>query len=183
MNNQIAVGSLSDVAQRQNISLAESFLSAKIVVLLDTSGSMNYGDAPNGKTRKEHAEKALTSIQGRYPGAVALITFASHVEFVPSGQPSWDGGTTDLTAGLEFVKVADDCGLKIVVVSDGEPDDERSALYVAKAFNDKIDVIYCGREGEDGERFLQRLAAESGGQFFNDGVGDVSGVETLLLQG
>ena len=65
MNNQIAVGSLSYVAQKQNISLAESFLSAKIIVLLDTSGSMNYGDAPNGKTRKEHAEKALTSIQGR----------------------------------------------------------------------------------------------------------------------
>ena len=37
MNNQIAVGSLSDIARRQNISLAESFLSAKIVVLLDTS--------------------------------------------------------------------------------------------------------------------------------------------------
>ena len=183
MNNQIAVGSLSDVAQRQNISLAESFLSAKIVVLLDTSGSMNYGDAPNGKTRKEHAEKALTSIQGRYPGAVALITFASHVDFVPSGKPYWGGGTTDLTAGLEFVKIADDCGLKIVVISDGEPNDERSALQVARTFNDKIDVIYCGREGEYGEQFLQQLAAESGGQFFNDGVGDVSGVETLLLQG
>lgn len=183
MDKSIVQGSLSDVAARQNISLAESFLSAKILVLLDVSGSMAMPDAPNEMTRQEYAEKKLTNIQGKHPGAVALICFSNNVEFQPSGKPYWMYGGTDLTAGLEFVKVADDCGLKIVVISDGEPNNEESALYVAKTFTSKIDVIFCGSEGDYGQRFLSELARVSGGQFFNDGVGDVSSVETLLLQG
>ena len=56
MSNAIIPGSLSHMAKRNNQSLAESFLSADIIVLLDDSVSMSTPDAPNGMTRKEAAK-------------------------------------------------------------------------------------------------------------------------------
>jgi hypothetical protein len=45
---------------------------------------------------------------------------------------------------------------KIVLVSDGEPDDNADeTLKLAKTFQTAIDVIYIGREGGSGYQFLQ----------------------------
>lgn len=185
MSNQIIIGSQQDIANKQNISLAQSFLSAKIIILFDNSGSMHANDAPGNRTRLAVAEEHLTIIQGKYPGQVALICFACEVEYAPSGKPISVGGSTDLAAGLRFIQMADDCGMKIVIVSDGEPNSKDDALYVASQFKSKFDVIYVGSENDyrGGRQFLEQLASVTGGQFFQ---GDEPGmlaesIEILLL--
>lgn len=185
MKNQIIVGSQQDIANRQNISLAESFLSAEMVVVLDNSGSMEYRDTPQGKSRVDVAANHLTHLQGKYPGKVALICFGSNVEYSPAGIILPVGGRTDLALALEFTKVADDCGLKIVVISDGEPNDENKALQVAKQYKSKIDVIYCGSETDNsGRLFLERLARATGGQFFtSDNPGELLEQTEILMLG
>ena len=147
MNNPIIIGSQSDIANKQNISLAESFLSAEMILLVDVSGSMNYNDAPNNMNRWEYAQKQLTHLQGLYPGKIALVEFSSNVFYQPGGKMSPPNGSTDMAAGLKFVKVADDCELKIIIVSDGDPDSKNQALNEASKFKTQIDAIYCGKEG------------------------------------
>lgn len=188
MSKSLAIvpGSQLDKAQKENISLAQSFLSAEIVIVFDNSGSMGSADAPGNQTRRAYAEKQLHHLQGKYPGKVALVCFASSVEYSPGGIVTPVGGSTALHKALEFIKVADDTGLKIIVISDGEPDMEDAALNVAKTFKSKIDCIYCGPEdGTYGRDFLKRLAAATGGQFFkSDAPGQLlEQTETLLLRG
>ena len=48
---QVVKGSLTDIAKQNGTSLAETFLSADVIVLVDTSSSMEAHDAPGGKSR------------------------------------------------------------------------------------------------------------------------------------
>lgn len=185
MNNAIIPGSLSAIAQRENISLAESFLSAEIVILLDVSGSMGASDAPSGLTRKQAAENELISLQQKYPGKVALICFGSDVAFSPGGTPIYAGSTTNMAGALKFVKVADDTGLKIVLITDGEPDSKSETLKEARQFKSRIDAIFIGREGGSGMRFLNQLIGITGGKASESVEPGMlaDGVDQLLLAG
>ena len=187
MNNQIILGSQSDVAKRNNMSLAETFLNVNLIALVDISGSMAMRDGRDGKSRWEIANEHLTRLQSFYQGKIALIEFASITMFKPDGILSPPNGSTNLTDALQFAKMADGCGIKIVVVSDGMPDNPYEAIYQAQKYKSKIDVIYCGDENdrEGGRAFLQKLASATGGQFFkSDSTGSIeSEIETLLLGG
>lgn len=189
MNKSIQAvnGSQLDEARKSGITLAQSFLNAELVILFDNSGSMGSADAPGNKSRRKYAEEQLHRLQGQYPGKVALICFASRVEYCPDGRVSDVGGSTALHKALEFAKVADDTGLKILVISDGEPDDDQAALYAAKTYTSKIDVLFCGPENDryGGRAFLRKLAEATGGQFFtSDKPAELeSAVNTLLLGG
>jgi hypothetical protein len=187
MNNQITLGSQSDIAKRNNMSLAETFLNVDLIALVDISGSMASRDAQGGKSRWDIANQHLTNLQGLYQGKIALIEFASTTMFKPDGILSVPNGSTNLTDALQFVKVADSCGIKIVVVSDGVPDNPKTVLNEAKKYTSKIDVIYCGDENdyEGGRAFLQKLANVTGGQFFkSDSTGSIeTEIEILLLGG
>ena len=69
------------------------------------------------------------------------------------------------TSALSFVKIADLPGMKFILISDGEPDDEGETLRIAKTFTNKIDVIFVGPESLPfGRDFLNRLAASTGGK-------------------
>jgi len=186
MNQQTAIvpGSLSDVATMTGNSLAETFIDAAAVILLDTSGSMNIRDSRGGRSRYDVALEELASLQEAIPGRLAVIAFSHLPLFVPGGQPPFLGGTTDLTAALKFAKVADVPGMRFVLVSDGEPDNEKTALATARTYRGKIDVVYVGPEAQPrGRDFLQRLAAACGGKTMTaDCVKELaSKVETLLL--
>lgn len=184
MNTQITVGSIADLAQKSSTSIAESFLSADVVIVVDTSGSMDARDSRGGRSRYEVALEELARLQKQLPGKIAVVNFSSTVEFVPGGVPVFLSGGTDLTRALEFVKVADGL-VQFVVISDGQPNDERSALAVAGRFESKIDVVYVGPEDDlaGGRRFLERLANASGGRFVTaDRARELANaVETLLL--
>lgn len=166
MNNQIVAGSLSALAQQNNTSIAESFLNADVIILVDVSGSMDSRDAQGGQRRYDVACQELSRLQASLPGKIAVVAFSSSVQFVPGGIPSFEAGGTDLAKALRFVQVADGL-VKFIVISDGQPSDEKKCLDIARQFKSKIDVVYVGPEDDfmGGRKFLEKLAAASGGTF------------------
>lgn len=166
MTNAIVPGSLSAITQQQGTTLAESFLNCDAILIVDMSGSMGSNDAPGNISRYEAAERELRKIQAQLPGKVAVVAFSSSVQFVPGGVPPRLGGGTDMAGALRFVKPADGT-CKFILISDGLPDDERETLRIAKTFESKIDTVYIGPETDwhNGRRFLEQLAAATGGKF------------------
>jgi len=168
-SKDLVTGSLSQIAQAQNISLAESFLSADAIVIVDMSGSMSASDAPGGLSRYEAAENELIRLQGEFPGKIAVVAFSDDAIFCPTGIPIRLGGNTNMAKALRFVKPADGLA-RIILISDGEPDSASETLQVAGTFISKIDAVYIGPESRNrwstnGREFLEKLAAASGGTF------------------
>lgn len=157
-------GSLQAQADATGASLAETFLSCEAIVIVDVSGSMNARDARGGRSRYDVACAELARLQADIPGKLGVIAFSTYPQFCPGGKPVYQGGGTDLAAALEEAHLADGCGIRFMVISDGEPNDEQRALAVAGRFQSRIDCIYIGPEGGPGSDFLRRLAAASGGQ-------------------
>jgi Mg-chelatase subunit ChlD len=163
----IISGSLAEQAKTKNQPLAETFISADVVVIVDTSGSMCNTDATS-QSRYERACAELGKLQNSLPGKIAVLSFSSDVMFCPSGVPWNFQAATDLEKALKFAKVADVADMKFIVISDGDPDDEKAALKVAASYKCKIDTIFIGREGDSGQLFLAQLAAASGGKSAKD---------------
>jgi Mg-chelatase subunit ChlD len=118
------------------------------------------------------------------PGKMAVIAFSSDTVFVPGGVPPFLGGSTDLAGALQFAHIADTPGMRFVVISDGEPDSAADALDAARKYTNRIDTIYVGPESDlSGRKFLQKLAAASGGQSVTaDRAQELrSSIEALLL--
>lgn len=162
----IVPGSIAHYASQRKQSFALAWLAVQAIVLFDRSASMDDADAPGGKTRYQLAIRELAKLQAQCPGRVAIVQFNDSVSLVPGGVPESPYGTTDLAGALRFVKSKNmDTGTRIIVISDGEPNCERSALEMAGAFSTRIDVIYCGPASRpEGREFLNRLALASGGQ-------------------
>ncbi len=165
MSTAIVPGSLSALAQSSGMSLAESFLSCDVLVVVDVSGSMDTDDSRGNRRRFDVAVEELRRLQGDLPGKVGVVAFSTDVQFCPGGQPLFLGGGTDLTRALQFVKVADGT-VQFIVVSDGLPDSPPSALATARQFKSRIDCIYVGPEADRrGADFLRQLAQQSGGRY------------------
>ncbi len=160
----IVTGSIADVAQRSGQSLAQTFVGAECVILVDTSGSMGSADSRGGRTRYAVACEELAALQGAMPGKIAVLSFASNAMFCPDGTPFNQQGGTDLAGALQFARMADVPGIRFIVISDGEPDDAAAALREAAKYQARIDVIYAGPEHSPaGRDFLTKLAQASGG--------------------
>ena len=165
MSNQIVTGSISFLAQQGNKSIAETFMQADCIILVDTSGSMNSQDSRNGKSRYDVACEELILLQKNLPGKCAVISFSSDATFCPGGIPNFQQGGTNMVNALQFVKMADLPEMHFIMISDGEPDDEYRTLEVAKTFQNHIDVIYVGpEEYPHGHAFLEKLASATGGK-------------------
>lgn len=184
MNTQIIQGSLGAIAQEQGKSIAESFINANCIILVDTSSSMGQHDSRGGKSRYDVACEELKTLQANLPGKLALLSFSDDTIFCPNGIPFNYNGMTDLTRALKFAKMGDlASGMRFIIISDGEPNSEEEALAVAKTYKNKIDTVYVGPEGGDGQAFLKRLAKVSGGQTVTaDRVKELAAnVQKLLL--
>ena len=179
---EITKGSIADIMQNKNVSLAESFLSCDCIILFDVSGSMNSTDGI-WVSRFERGIKELKDLQATMPGRVALIQFADHPDFLPGGVPTTAYGGTDLTAALRYIKIADEIpDMRIIVISDGEPNNELTALAEASRFQNRIDTIYIGPETETiGRNFLAELASRSGGKPITSAAENINEEVTLLL--
>jgi len=161
----LVVGSMQHLANREGMSLAQTFMQAEVIILLDCSGSMGMRDAQDGMAREEVAEIELEKLQNAMPGKIALVCFADDVEFSPTGRPIHVGGSTHLNKGLRYIKQADEVDMRFIVISDGEPNSRSKALAIAKTFKNKIDTIFVGSVNRDGGRdFLIELARVSGGE-------------------
>jgi len=183
MNTTIIPGSLGALAKQEGKSIAESFVNADLVVIVDTSGSMSE-DSRSGKCRYDVACEELAYLQASHPGKIAVLAFSHEVQFCPSGVPNYLGGGTDMAQALQFAKVADVPGMQFILISDGQPDDEAATLAIATTYQNKISTIYVGPEEHPaGRDFLQRLAAATGGQTITvDRAKELkSGIEKLYL--
>lgn len=185
MNNAIIQGSLGAIAKQNNRSIAETFLSCDVIVIVDTSDSMGMEDSRNGQSRYDVACEELANLQNTLPGKIAVIAFSDSTVFCPSGKPYNLGGGTNLAGALKFAKVADIPGIRFIVISDGEPSNGEEALRIAKTYDNDIDVIYVGPENSpSGRDFLMRLAKTSGGQAITaDRAADLASGIRLLIAG
>lgn len=161
-NGAMVKGSVGDIAQRRGLTVAEAFMDAKAVVVVDTSASMGIGDAGNGRSRYTAACEQLARLQTDMPGEVAVVSFSNDAVFCPSGVPIDQGGGTDMRTALEFVKKCDGL-MRIVVIGDGEPDDPAGTLALARTFAAAISCLFVGQEGSPGYYFMRELAAATGG--------------------
>jgi Mg-chelatase subunit ChlD len=164
MNNKIVPGSLSAMARAGRTSIAQSFMSAECIVIVDTSGSMDANDSRGGKSRYQVACDELAYLQGQMPGKIAVLSFSSEVMFCPNGVPFNYGAGTNLVKALQFAKVADVPGMRFILISDGEPSAPEECLKIARTYKNRIDVIYVGPEDRpSGRDFLTQLANACGG--------------------
>lgn len=175
--NAVASGSLSNIASKQGLTLAEAFMACDAIITIDTSASMDDCDVRPGDhtySRYQAACDELTRLQNELPGKVAVISFSSEVEFCPSGIPTHFSKGTAMEKALNFIKVADGCGIRLIFISDGEAWDEASVLRIARTFASKIDTIFIGREGAPGQRFLRELAEATGGMSYRTGTQELT---------
>jgi len=184
MSTEIIKGSLTSVARHKGLTLAQSFLSADAIVLIDTSGSMGTHDAGDNRTRYAVACNELARLQAENSGKLAVVAFSDSVQFCPSGIPPYLGANTKLAKALKFIKPGDACGLQVILISDGEPNAPAEALKVARGFKSRISTIYVGPEGGAGQKFLAELAAACNGQAIRQDAGRLNllheSVERLL---
>lgn len=183
----IVQGSLAAVASQDKTSIAESFINADAIILVDVSSSMETVDAVadwerHGQTRYDRACAELRQLQQTLPGKIAVIAFSSEPIFCPGGNPTFLHGGTNLDKALRFVRVADDCDMRFILVSDGEPFEPAACLKEARKFKSRIDCIFIGQQGGEGEQFLKTLSAASGGSFDTKvGASDLSrSIQRLL---
>ena len=164
-STELVYGSLGYLAAQGGKTIAESFaFDVVAIIMLDISASMREPDCPNGQTRYACACDELRRLQRELPGKIAVIEWASGHAFMAGGLPSPPSGMTNMAGVLKYVHRADDCGIRFILISDGEPDIEFTTLDEARKFKSKIDTIYIGPEDGTGADFLRRLAALTGGR-------------------
>lgn len=182
MSNSLVYGSLRDIATRSGRPLAETFLSVDALVMVDTSGSMRSTDGLGNRSRYDLACEQLIRLQREIPGKIGVISWSNEVAFCASGVPSFFMGGTDLANALGFVKPADGTSIKLILISDGEPDDEERALKIAGQFKSSIQTIYIGPENGPGRDFLRRLAQATGGQAVSQSVADIANLKQTVTK-
>jgi hypothetical protein len=180
MSNQLVYGSLSDIAQRSGKSVAHTFLNIDALIMVDTSASMETEDCSGGRRRYDLACEQLIRLQREIPGKIGLISWNSDARFCPGGIPSSPYGGTDLANVLTFIQPADGTGIKLILISDGEPDNEDKALALAKKFKSQIETIYIGPEVGAGRDFLRRLAEAAGGRGVSQSVQDLGNLSKVV---
>lgn len=159
--------------------------SGAVVVLCDVSGSMMDLIGHSGLSKYDHLKIALDDVLSGWP-KIVLVAFASSAKRLRSAKDLPDpqigalGGGTDLGRALR--QVANMKPSKTIVISDGCPDNEHSALAEAEGLTGSIDTIYCGPDSHPAVRFLQKLSRSTGGvQVTWDGYRQVSSVIRGLL--
>jgi hypothetical protein len=173
-------------------SLRAAVSSAERWLLSDCSGSMarpvtsgHYAPAEEKNRRIDRLRELVYGI--RQEGipfkqivfGVSTNTGCEVREDIP--EPS---GSTPIA---EAVTLAGEMKAKrIIIISDGEPDDGTRALAVARSLAIPIDTFYVGPEGATGEKFLRDLAAATGGEGMTGDLGKglaalTDGVRKALL--
>lgn len=148
------------------------------VLLLDCSGSMD-AFMRNGKRRIGGLREVVRDLQVKKVTPMIAFgpRFDNALEPTQSAYPDC-GFVTDVPnpAGDTWVNRAIDMAAehgfgRIVLISDGGPNDRHLAMESARRFGGRIDVMYVGDPGDGGSFFLDELAQLTGGTRFE---GDLS---------
>jgi uncharacterized protein with von Willebrand factor type A (vWA) domain len=153
-------GSIEETRKQRGLSFAEAFISVEAILIIDHSGSMSTSDVvtEDGRcSRWDEANRQLQRLQSRFPGRLAVVAFSDSAEFRPDGTLPPIQSSTNLRDALSFISPADGTGIKLIVCSDGRPDDEEGALRVASGLESAVNTIFLGADPR-GRDFMQRLA-------------------------
>jgi hypothetical protein len=163
--NSIVLGSVGQIALRQNTSMAQVLMGAKLLVAVDVSSSMTEKDAGWGLSRYEAAVEKLKEIQDKNPGQVAVISFNTEAVFCPYGIPEKPNGGTSYWPVLEMLLPFDGTDIEIAFISDGQPlgEEEEDIIKFCRKFTTKINTIYVGPDDPEASGLLARMAKATGG--------------------
>lgn len=128
------------------------------LLLVDTSGSMSNFIASGG-TRIDALRKTVTELKSTH--SVPVASFSGRGVRMIEGEIPNPAGHTPLTEAIDFGKYQG--ATHLVVVTDGEPDNQHSALDSARSFGGVIDVFFIGDPNDFGAAFAKRLAESTGG--------------------
>jgi hypothetical protein len=186
-NNKLArqLGKSLQITSLKDLVRAKTSETAMLV--LDCSGSM-WDVMRNGKTRIQGLREVVAQVQASRPTTLIAFGPPKFNSEDPSGLHSRPavayfvtevpdpGGLTPLAEAIDFAR--EQGAGKIVVVSDGQPNDSQRAMESARRFGGIIDVCFVGDDGDLGAMFLDQLAKVTGGSKFNGDLG-----ETKLIGG
>lgn len=131
---------------------------ANKTILCDVSGSMDaYVHTDESSEAPRRAIDIVCEVLDHFKGA-RFYEFSTHCKRVDNIPPVTHGGTN---LGGAFATVKADGIKEVVLLTDGQPDNESYALNEAKGL--KLDIIYIGPAPTP--PFLERLARTSGGSF------------------
>lgn len=176
----VVKGSILDVANGEDESMA--LMDARLILVCDRSSSMETSDV-DGKARYKVEDEVVVSLQGKYPGQIALVPFSDIAYLALDGRLPFPDGSTNLVYALNMIEPVVQLGVRACIVSDGYPDSPEECLQMAKRMHGHIDCIFIGKPDSDGDKFMKRLADAVGGTHqSNDATKELEGmVEKLLL--
>lgn len=143
---------------------ARADVKRQVVILADTSGSMDNHDAGGGMRRIDALQAVLTTLRVKHP-RIRLFAFSTHLAPCVDGMLPPPSGGTNLGRALRDVLIHLNQHSILILISDGEPDSEQDALQAAGGIPCRLEVFYVGPEGGPGSAFLAKLAASVGGGF------------------
>lgn len=142
--------------------------SVDAILLLDVSGSMTE-TLSDGKSKIDHLRTAVKSID---KDDIKWAAFADEVYRDGSGNTVFGrnddipepSGETALYKAFDHLNANRFLGFeKIILISDGLPQDEASAITSAKATGIPVDVIYLGNDTA-GKDFMQKISEGTSGK-------------------
>jgi hypothetical protein len=144
-------------------------------ILLDVSESMNT-PVMGGQRRVDLLSTILKNVM--MPG-VRLVAFNDSVIALEPGQQLPEpGGSTALHLALDHVSRMSP--RHVIIISDGQPDDERAAIAAARALSCVISTFYCDDETNRAAiAFLKQLALCSRGGVGRPQIADLHRPEKL----
>lgn len=148
-------------------------------VLLDTSGSMNRNDCPNGESRINIVNEAAKKMSN-------LPVFEFNDTVKKAEYKRFEAvGSTNLFEALEVCRKYP----KVILVGDGCPDDKTKSMVKAISLGIPFDTILIGSDPE-GKTFMQELSSRTCGKFSTVETSDLqfqekleAGIDKLLLCG
>jgi Mg-chelatase subunit ChlD len=179
---QTAVNKLNSSADKDDL---DAFIRGgrRSILLVDVSFSMTDRLRAGGR-KIDALRKVVTTLRETHPVPVAAFgvndsyTGVALIDEVPEPQ-----GSTPMDNAIDFGR--EQGANHLVIVTDGQPNDEHSTMRAAKAFGNPIDVFYVG-DGS-GREFAKRLATMTGGEFQNADLGAIkalaSGIRLMLGDG
>lgn len=146
----------------------------QVVILADVSASMDVPTA-TGARKIDVLREAVAAARRITPSRLfAFSGGVREVEAIPEPEHN-----TNLAGALHAVRQLDP-GVTLVI-SDGQPDDDKEALIEAAQFRGAIDVLYIGSETDYAAiAFMRRLAAAAGGELRTHDVGRLGNARQLL---
>ncbi len=141
-------------------------------ILLDVSGSMNE------KVGTQRKIDMLRSAVSDYKG-VRQYVFSERVtetQYIPEPH-----GSTELDTAFRYLAKANP--QKLLLISDGLPNDPIASIDAGKCLKISIDVLYIGESEDLGEKFMKLLAEETGGKFMTINTMEINDFQKNLTEG